>query len=382
MRIYQNERRVYILEAIYVVATLVLALLLFRQQFVAKVYFAALVICALCALAIWVFGYHRDKHYLRSYATRIIVSCLLLAAIVSYMLGLILGYTYSSFSLDIGQIACGLLPVALVSAGTEMLRYLVFRAYYRKTLPVVIFTTITIIMNVLLVTNVGSFTNAETIFITICSCILPIMATEAICSYLCLTIGLQPALTYKLPVRLYLYVLPILPNLGTFIYAVTALVLPASIFVLTSNLISVNREKQKLIGKRVKLIAIIPAVIAMLVIVSLVSGIFKHQIIAVASDSMRPTLSRGDAVIFEKTVADEINEDDILVFKHEGIIITHRVKTIRDDNGSLEFTTQGDANEEVDGFTTSESQVLGRVVSINKYIGFPTVWLNEFLKAE
>ena len=89
-----------------------------------------------------------------------------------------------------------------------------------------------------------------------------------------------------------------------------------------------------------------------------------------------------DAVILEKCSASDIHENDILVFKHEGIIVTHRVVQIDTKNNRLQFTTKGDHNEENDSFVTGESQVIGRVVIINKYIGFPTVWLSELFKAK
>jgi signal peptidase len=75
-----------------------------------------------------------------------------------------------------------------------------------------------------------------------------------------------------------------------------------------------------------------------------------------------------------------IKEGDILVFKHEGIIVTHRVVEIKQEDGHYQFTTQGDNNDQPDAFPSNESHVIGRVVIINKYIGFPTVWLSELFK--
>ena len=97
---------------------------------------------------------------------------------------------------------------------------------------------------------------------------------------------------------------------------------------------------------------------------------------------MNPTFARGDAVIIEKTDSDKIQKNDILVFKHEGIIITHRVTHIYTENDHLLFVTKGDNNEKDDAFKTTESQIIGRVVIINKYIGYPTVWLSELFKTE
>ena len=382
MRIKRNERLVYILEAIFAVAILVFALFLFNLHPSIRGYYLVAVLGILLTASICFFGYHRDKHYLKSFVSRLVVSCLLLTAIVCFALGLLLGFTHSSFSLDIGDILSKFLPILLISVETELLRYVIFHSYYRHRIPVVIFTTIAILMNIIFALDVSSFASAEAIFITICTVFLPIIATELLCSYLCAKVGLQPALIYKLTVRLYPFILPILPNLGHFIYAVVAIVLPAAIFLFTYNLNLTNRKDQKRIRRRNQLIISVPIGAFLLLIVVLVTGIFKHQIIAIASDSMTPTFVRGDAVMVEKCGPEEIKENDILVFKHEHIIVTHRVTQIDIKNDQYLFTTKGDHNDKEDAFKTKESQVVGRVVMVYKYIGLPTVWLSELFKAE
>ena len=383
MRIRRNEKQVYILEAVFAVAVIVLVLFLFPLAQSIKSYYLVFILGIILTVSICMFGYHRDKHYLKSYVSRIVISCIMMAAIVCFALGLIVNYTYGSFSLRISNIFSNFIPLLLVSVITEVLRYVIFHTYYRKRTPVVIFTTIVIIMNIVLVTSVSSFVGYEAIFVTICTTIMPIIATELLCSYLCYEVGLRPALIYKLCVRLYPFVLPILPNLGNFIFAVVAIVLPTTIFLLTYNLHPTNRKDQHRIPKkRNQLIITTPIIVVLLIVVALVAGIFKHQIIAIASDSMQPTFARGDAVLIEKTSPDKIKEGDILVFKHEGIIVTHRVRQIIIENDSFIFVTQGDNQEEIDGFTTTESQVIGRVVGINKYIGYPTVWLQDLFKTE
>ena len=62
--------------------------------------------------------------------------------------------------------------------------------------------------------------------------------------------------------------------------------------------------------------------------------------------------------------------------------MTHRIVEIWKRNDKYYFTTKGDNNNSVDGFKTSEDQVLGRVTSIYKYIGYPTVLINEFFGKE
>ena len=179
-----------------------------------------------------------------------------------------------------------------------------------------------------------------------------------------------------------MYVLPIVPNLGAYIFAVISVLVPFIIYRMVEKADTFDSQARKRLRKARIGILTVPAVIAILIIMVLVSGLFRHQLIAIASDSMHGTYDRGDAVLIEKLDASAIQENDILVFRKNGIIVTHRVMQISKANGRFAFVTKGDARDEVDAFTTYGEEVIGRVVMKAKYIGFPTIWINELFKKE
>ena len=72
-----------------------------------------------------------------------------------------------------------------------------------------------------------------------------------------------------------------------------------------------------------------------------------------------------------------MNEDDILVFKNEGVIYIHRIVEISKKNKDITIYTKGDNNAMNDEFTTSKEEVIGVVKQKIKYIGYPTIWLSE-----
>ena len=123
-------------------------------------------------------------------------------------------------------------------------------------------------------------------------------------------------------------------------------------------------------------IVAVPLTIFLIILVALVSGIFNYWLIAVGSDSMAGTFDRGDAVMIEKMSADKLKENDIIAFRKDGLIVTHRIVKIHKNGDRYEFVTKGDANEDVDNFTTSSENVIGRINFRTKYIGFPTLWMN------
>ena len=125
------------------------------------------------------------------------------------------------------------------------------------------------------------------------------------------------------------------------------------------------------------------AILAFLVI--LVSGIFKYQIIAIGSGSMSPLIEKGDAVIISKTThqdLESIKVGQILVFTHNGRYITHRVIYITKLDGKYYFQTKGDANSDEDNYTVEEDDIIGVTSQRIKWIGLPTVWLQEFMNKE
>ncbi len=87
----------------------------------------------------------------------------------------------------------------------------------------------------------------------------------------------------------------------------------------------------------------------------------------VSSESMEPTMNVGDIVFWTPAGTDSIREGDIVVFRstvHGGETVSHRVIEVREINGRIELITQGDANDRPNPSPVTESNLLGRVISI------------------
>ena len=124
----------------------------------------------------------------------------------------------------------------------------------------------------------------------------------------------------------------------------------------------------------------IPAMICLGIIIILASGISKYRMIAIASNSMVPIYAKGDTLIFEKIDKKLLQDDDIIVFKKDNILVAHRIIKTKEVSSKLYFYTKGDANNSADAEMVNEDDVLGIVRRVVKYIGFPTVWLNELFR--
>jgi signal peptidase I len=59
--------------------------------------------------------------------------------------------------------------------------------------------------------------------------------------------------------------------------------------------------------------------------------------------------------------------------------IVHRVVRIENINGEVRYYTKGDFNETEDSGYRTESDIVGLTDLKIAYIGYPTLWLHEFI---
>ncbi len=97
---------------------------------------------------------------------------------------------------------------------------------------------------------------------------------------------------------------------------------------------------------------------------------------SIITGSMEPVIGIDDIVIVKEVNADELNNNDIISFKTNDGIITHRIINAKKEGNSLIYTTKGDNNEVTDIERVEFSQIEG------KYIGkIPKIsWLLSFFK--
>lgn len=321
------------------------------------------------------FGIPRDRKVLNKICFRYVFVILLSYIIVIYMLGLFTGFTTNVYSLRIFDVIKNILPIIFFVIFRELIRHMIAFQSKKKIGPIIILTIIYIIIDILPMILLTKFTNHYNVFTFITVYCIELIGREVLSSYLVYYTGIYPSLLYNIIFAIAPYILPIYPNLGNYLNAILGLLLPFIIYIIIKKWINYNTKETK--GFVIVKIIGIPILIFSLLIVILTSGVFKYQLIAIASDSMNPIYYRGDAVIYEKVNVGEIKEGDILVFTKNSSLITHRVIKVIDDNDNLKFQTKGDNNENVDFDYTDENQVLGIVKYIVKYVGLPTIWFNE-----
>lgn len=92
------------------------------------------------------------------------------------------------------------------------------------------------------------------------------------------------------------------------------------------------------------------------------ANLFGYTFFEVATASMYPTIEVGDVVVVQ--ITKDVKEDDIIIYKEEDSIITHRLIEKNDNK----LITRGDANNSAD-MPIDENMLLGKVIKIVPKLG-------------
>lgn len=330
-------------------------------------------------------GLRKYKSLVASNSKQITIIIIMLYFLLTYLSGIYLGFLRNSYSTSLVNVFNNTFYLIIMIVSEELIRAMVANKCTYKKQPLVILTILYILLDIALIFNVSSVNSNFKLFVFICNSCLPIIARNVLCSYLVKRIGYIPGIVFRLVITIYIYVLPIFPDIGYYISSVLGILIPFIIYFSVSKIIN-DSERKKISPIRKNLWYIdVPLTIILIFVVALVSGVFRYQIMAIASGSMQPVIYRGDAVIFEKFNDEEkdlINIGDVVVFRHNGKYITHRVinKYVSDEDIFV-YQTKGDNNVDMDNFQVATDEVVGVVKMKINYIGFPSLWIQElFIK--
>ena len=96
----------------------------------------------------------------------------------------------------------------------------------------------------------------------------------------------------------------------------------------------------------------------------------------IVSGSMEPLIKIKDAVLIKRVdTADDVKRGDVVTYRatdptYYGVLITHRIVDIKEENGEKIYITKGDHNETVDRSPINLSQITGKVVMRIPKIGY------------
>lgn len=333
-------------------------------------------------LAIVLLGFNKARNIKKIDVIQIIIIYCISFMIFKYVSGIFLGFIRSPYSLEIFKIIQNTIPAIILIILEEVFRYTLVTRIGIKNKPLLLYTALVMSLFQIFTGMRGySLVTGLEIFSFIGELVLPSIVTNILLTFIAVKVDYIPNIIYRVILELYIFFIPIIPDFGLYITSVVELVFPALLFLRVNTLFAkrmFNKARKVNYFRGFSYVAITGILIG---VIALTSGLFKYYALAIGSNSMQPVFSRGDAVIVEKINEDynKIGIGDILVHKHDNKIIIHRVIKIEFINNKYVYYTKGDNNDNEDGYSINEADIIGIVKQVIPFIGLPSVVLSEAL---
>ena len=264
----------------------------------------------------------------------------------------------------------------------EIFRYTFFNKCTKNSVHSFVNTACFVLLDVLVLSNFSpTHTLSIASFLTIT--FLSIMKNSVL-SYTTAKFGYGPCYVYSFTMTMMPLLMPLYPNLGNYLTLVFAIICTA--IVLYNITKPIRRSDEESINKYQKSISFYlerALLVSVIIVILLVSGIFRYSLTAIASDSMYPYLKKGDAIILEKVDSknrDTLKKGDVVAYEEDGNIVTHRILTIEMENGEEKIITKGDNNDIKDVTKKTKDDIIGIVRFKIPLLGYPSVEISEIKK--
>lgn len=137
--------------------------------------------------------------------------------------------------------------------------------------------------------------------------------------------------------------------------------------------IEARKQNNKIAKKIIDIILIILTYNIILVAISNINtekgmSLFGCEAYIIKTNSMEPSIENGDVVITKKVPEEKIQVGDIITFKQDADIITHRISRIEEEN-EKKYITKGDNNNVEDSSKITYQEIKGKEIITIPYLG-------------
>jgi signal peptidase len=294
--------------------------------------------------------------------------------------GFIDGFGKSPYSHSIKGIILNILFVGSALITREFIRSYIINSL-TKSENYVVFIIVSLFMAA---TNISlnfflSLKGTQGIIIFAAKTFAPEFSKSLLATYLVFLGGWAPAAVYLGIIEAANWLSPILPNLKWITTGLIGVLCPMFSFMWLQNmdiLETINksfkaREKEDIFGW-------IATVGISIGVIWFSLGVFPIYPSVIATGSMEPMIKPGDVILVKKNIdKDSLKEGDIIQFRSDNILISHRIIENVEENGEKGYRTKGDNNSVQDGELVMPEQVKGVVVKVVPKVGWPTLLLKS-----
>ena len=222
-----------IIKNIFLIAILILYIFLYKVVvFPSYMKYSEIIsasfLAAFLGITIYSLGFRKDRDTILSHNVfKFTMFYLLLVGIVIYALGFLTGFLRNAYSRETFALIDNVFAPILIYGLIEFIRYTFIWANKDRKIFVFLITLVLIAFELVLhIRGISSF-DFESIFRLTATTILPIIVKNIFFSYICYYVGYRTILIYRFLVDvLYVYIVPIIPDIGEYVQSVISISLP------------------------------------------------------------------------------------------------------------------------------------------------------------
>ena len=300
----------------------------------------------------------------------------LLYLIIYYVIGYYVGYYKATYRFGLWTIINQILPIVLIIVSSEVLRSKFISDKDRISL---IMTYIFgILIDFVIYANIYDLTNLSGFLEALGYVFFASIASNLLYNYVSYNFGIIPNIIYRIIITIYLYIIPITPDVHIYFKSFARIVYPILIYITLANSYEKKNKALAIRSKKTNNILMAITLVLVLLFTMLISCKFKYGLIVVGSSSMKEAMEKGDAILFNTKVnIDKLKEGKVILFKKDDKVIIHRLISIDKINNEYRLYTKGDNNSDIDeGYVTKDNLYGVAELKIRK-IGLPTLWIHE-----
>ncbi|ERI92100.1 signal peptidase I [Clostridiales bacterium oral taxon 876 str. F0540] len=295
--------------------------------------------------------------------------------------GLVDGFGKSPYSHSINGMFLNILLVGSTIVGREMVRSYLVNSLNNNKERYIVFILVSIATAFIaiplnLYNHLGNF---QALVKFIAQYFAPEFSKGLFASYLVYIGGSVPAIIYMGTIEAVNWLSPILPNLKWITSALIGVLCPVFSFMAFQGMY-LKESKQKTVkdDKEENILGWIATTVFSIGILWFSLGVFPIYPSVIATGSMEPLIMPGDVTLVRKSI-DRLNlkPGDIIQFKSDNILISHRIIDKLEIDGQEFYKTKGDNNSVADSNPVKPEDIKGTVVKVIPKIGWPTLLLKS-----
>lgn len=376
----RDKLKIYILQ-------LILIVILFFALFAPSIFTRSILMVIMFIYMIITFFFLKKRKIDSIYKKQVTILMTIFAVLylgIFYLIGIYFGFEKSKVVLSIWSLFRFIIPLSIIIISSEIIRKVFLSQeaiIHIKSINInlsQIFTYIAMVLvDLVIYTGIYDLTNLDDFLMALGFVLFASLSCNLLYNYISVRYDSKGIIIYRLITILYVYFIPIVPDVYIFFKSFLRMLYPYIIYIFLEKLYSKNDFTISYIDKRKEIVGNTVLLVVMTLLIMLISCQFRYGILVIGSRSMTGTINKGDAVIFEKYDNQNIQKGQVIIFDYNGVQTVHRVFEIKNVNGVYRYYTKGDANKNMDDGYITEDKIYALVKLKVKYIGYPTLWVRE-----